>query len=608
MSSPRPRGTEAPAPALLDPERWRALREAGTPDERARAWLPLELAQIPGAICGLVLLRDGPAGDPEVVARFPEEEGPAGGEGLEAAARGCLAAGAPLARPGAGGSPATVALPLLRRGRPVGAVAVEVAGGALEEVLRQLQWGAAWLAPEGGAAEGRLAFALDLVAEALDAGGFDAACRAVAGRIERALGAERASVGLLRRGRVRIAAVSHTAEPGAAMQRVRAVAEAMEEALDQDLGLAVPEPEGRKSPPAVLDAHRALARLAGGAVLTVPLRQGGHAVGALTVEAPPDRHFEAADVELVESAAAFLGPLLALQQRAARPLHRVALDSLRAELGRILGPGHLGRKVALGGTGLLLAVLALVPGELRLAADATLEGAVRRSLVAPFDAYIASAPHRAGDVVAEGEVLLELDARDLELERLKWESQRLQQLRELDHAMASGDRAEVQILRARLEQTEAQLALVQQQLERTRIRAPMAGLIVEGDLSQSLGAAVRRGETLFELAPEGRFRLVLQVDERDVAEVAVGQEGEVVLEALPAEPIPFRVTRVSSVSTAADGRNTFRVEAELLRGHPRLRPGMEGLGRIGAGRRSLLDLVTRGPRQWLRIQAFRWLP
>lgn len=554
--------------------------------------------------------RDGAGGDPEVVARFPDGGEAAELAALEAAARACLAAGAPLARPGAGSARATVALPLAPRGRQVGAVAVAVEGGALEEVLRGLQWGAAWLAPDAaaGGAEGRLAFALDLVAEALDAGGFEAACRAVAGRIERALGAERASVGVLRRGRVDIAALSHTAAPGAAMQRLRAVAAAMEEALDQDLCLAVPEPEGRALPPAVLDAHRALARLAGGGVLTVPLRHGGRAVGALTAEAPPDRRFEAEEVALLESAAAFLGPILALLQQAERAVHRAALDAARAGFARVLGPGHLGWKVGLGGTALLLAALALLPAELRLAADATLEGAIRRSLVAPFDAYIASAPHRAGDVVEEGEVLLELDARDLELERIKWESQRLQQLRELDHAMATGDRAEVQILRARVDQTEAQLALVQQQLERTRIRAPLAGLIVEGDLSQSLGAAVRRGETLFELAPAGRFRLALQVDERDVAEVAVGQEGEVVLEALPAEPLPFRVTRVSAVSRAAEGRNTFRVEAELLRLHPRLRPGMEGLGRIGAGRRSLLDLLTRGPRQWLRIQAFRWLP
>ena len=70
---------------------------------------------------------------------------------------------------------------------------------------------------------------------------------------------------------------------------------------------------------------------------------------------------------------------------------------------------------------------------------------------------------------------------------------------------------------AQLEQARAQVARVEEQLGRTTVTAPFDGVVVSGDLSQNLGAPVERGTILFEVAPLSEFRLVLKVDERDVA-------------------------------------------------------------------------------------------
>ena len=56
--------------------------------------------------------------------------------------------------------------------------------------------------------------------------------------------------------------------------------------------------------------------------------------------------------------------------------------------------------------------------------------------------------------------------------------------------------------------------------------APFDGIIVSGDLSQSLGSPVERGQVLFEVAPLDGYRIVLRVDERDIPYVALGQRGE----------------------------------------------------------------------------------
>ena len=49
------------------------------------------------------------------------------------------------------------------------------------------------------------------------------------------------------------------------------------------------------------------------------------------------------------------------------------------------------------------------------------------------------------------------------------------------------------------------------------------GIVIKGDLSQNLGAPVQRGEVLMVLAPNDSFRLILEVDEADIAAVRPGQ-------------------------------------------------------------------------------------
>jgi len=98
------------------------------------------------------------------------------------------------------------------------------------------------------------------------------------------------------------------------------------------------------------------------------------------------------------------------------------------------------------------------------------------------------------------------------------------------------------------------------------------------------------------------------VDERDVADVAVGLRGQLLLSAFPEEPLPFRVEKVTPVSTAREGRNYFRVEAQLENTPKRLRPGMEGVGKVEVDRRLLIWIWTRQVIDWVRLTLWTWMP
>jgi RND family efflux transporter MFP subunit len=256
------------------------------------------------------------------------------------------------------------------------------------------------------------------------------------------------------------------------------------------------------------------------------------------------------------------------------------------------------------------AFFSVATGAFRISANSTVEGSVQRAITAPINGFVLEAALRAGDTVRQGQVIGRLDDRDLRLERVKLLSQREQYSRQYREAMGKRERAQALIVSAQIAQSEAQLALVEEQLARTSLVAPFDGVIVSGDLSQNLGSPVERGQVLFEVAPLADFRIVLQVDERDISHVISGQHGELTVSSMPGERFPFAVNKITSVNTAKEGRNFFRVEAlvDAAQGEPRLRPGMEGVGKIYVDERKLVWIWTRSFVDWVRLWIWSWLP
>src|SRR5262249_44383273 len=211
-------------------------------------------------------------------------------------------------------------------------------------------------------------------------------------------------------------------------------------------------------------------------------------------------------------------------------------------------------------------------------------------------------------IVEEGQVLATLDDREFKLEAARWKSEYDQQLLKYSDAMAKRDRSTALVLSAAMDQTQAQLSLAEDKLSRSAITAPFRGVVVSGDLSQMLGSPVEKGKVLFEVAPLESFRVILQVDERDISYLAESQHGTLVLTGLSTESLPFSVKKVTPVATASEGRNHFRVEADVHGARLQLRPGMEGIGKVTVDRRSLIAIWTRSLVDWARITVWKWTP
>jgi len=109
-------------------------------------------------------------------------------------------------------------------------------------------------------------------------------------------------------------------------------------------------------------------------------------------------------------------------------------------------------------------------------------------------------------------------------------------------------------------------------------------------------------------APLDAYRIIMKVDERDIPDVALGQGGNLALSSMPHDPLPLVVEKITPVSVVEEGRNFFRVEASAKGGIEKLRPGMEGVGKIEVERRRLVWIWTHGFVDWLRLWIWSWLP
>jgi len=607
---------------------WSCLKNPGSTGDYFHSWLTLQSSMISTCIRSILIigLPDGASFSP--VAKWPEGE-----TDVERLAEisdqvlvqrcGLLTELAPPAdqdAPGrltATGHYYGAAYPVLIDDKLCGAVAVEVATDGEEElkkVMEQLQWGISSLElffrrqqiRDEEVVHARLKSSVDLLASVMAEEGYGEASMAFVTGVATQFKCDRVSLGFLKRNKISIQAVSHSANFDKRMKFNRTLSMAMEEAVFQAREIIYPVRPDEEM--IVVRNHEEIAHQYGAkSILTIPLFGTGKYYGALTLERGTESPFSAEDVDVCRTIFTLVAPALNGKRIQNRPLVYHVRHSLRTQTKKLLGPEHISRKLMIVLISGLLIFFSFASGDYRVTASATLEGAIRRTIAAPYKGYIKEAFARAGDTVPEGKIICTLDERDLHLEKSSLQGQQNQLLKQHQEAMALRDRAKLNIIGAQLDQVIAQINLTGNRLARSNIRAPFDGILVSGDLSQKLGSAVEQGEPLFEIAPLTDYRLIVQVKETDIADVTAGQKGKLVLPSLQGS-FAFTVEKITPITIALEGKNCFRVEALLDQTSNKLRPGMEGVGKIYVDKRKLISIWTRNLRDWLRLWMWTWWP
>lgn len=142
-------------------------------------------------------------------------------------------------------------------------------------------------------------------------------------------------------------------------------------------------------------------------------------------------------------------------------------------------------------------------------------------------------------------------------------------------------KADVELSELRLQEMKTKMEQSQLVVDNTRITSPLAGLIAHRYANP--GDFVRGGDPLLRIVDISTVIAAVHIVERDYARVALGQEAEIHVDALPAESFVGEVARIAPVLDVQT--RTAVVHLRVDNSKSRLKPGMHARVSVVVSRR-----------------------
>jgi multidrug resistance efflux pump len=402
---------------------------------------------------------------------------------------------------------------------------------------------------------------------------------------------------------VRLQALSHTERFEKKMEAIRQLEQAMEEALDQDELIVWPPPEDDTR---ITRDHAAFAEAQKlKFICSVPMRVGGETAAVITCERGSEP-FQEDEQRLLTLSTEMAVRRLSELKKTDRWFGARWMTAAREQLARLVGAEHTWAKVIALLVAVGLGVLFFGRMNYRVEAPFILRTEDVAILTAPFDGFIDAVPREVGDVVQAGDSLLKLDTRDLWLEEAGAAADLDRYSREAEKARAGNQLAEMRIAQAQADQAKARLDLIRYRLGQAEIKAPFAGVIVEGDLKKRIGAPLTQGDALFRVARTDRMYVECDVKEDDIHEVRRDATGEVAFASQPKLKFPVKLERIEPAAQTKEQDNIFIVRCQFDGPMEAWwRPGMSGVAKINVGKRTCFWVVSHRTMDFLRM--FFWM-
>lgn len=247
-----------------------------------------------------------------------------------------------------------------------------------------------------------------------------------------------------------------------------------------------------------------------------------------------------------------------------------------------------------------LAVLAL-PVRLSVLAPADVAAANPAVIRAPLDGTIALVAVRPNQTVREGQTLFEMDRTVIAGKLEVAERGQASAQAELDQATQAAffdprAKAQLSLVRARLDERQAEAAQLRDLLNRTVIAAPRDGVVVMDDPSEWVGRPVGIGEKVLAVADPAEVEVNAWLAPADLIPLPDQSPVTLFLDSAPLDPVDARLFYVAfEPAPLPDGQLAYRVRARLDAALPPPRLGAKGTARLDSGRVSLAYWLARRP-------------
>jgi RND family efflux transporter MFP subunit len=423
---------------------------------------------------------------------------------------------------------------------------------------------------------------------------------------------ERCAIGIFEKGRLRLGAVSGAREIDRKDPNVRRLEELLNWVFLSGKDAAVTQTEDGEitaERPETVEKFRAIFAETGlRSFFGVLLKDEEGKLGALGFESSEPLAFDEGTRDLL----AILVNQATVAVRNAQLYQQVPLAGFLQPLlerRRKLLDIPLRRRQAWGlGTAAVVLALVVVPWRIRVEGPVRVLPVRRAAVTAGVDGVVKEVLHREGDRVRAGEVVATLKDEAYRAALAQADSALSIAESDVSRFTQEGDAAAMFEARSRRDEQRARRALAEEQLGRTSLRAPVAGVLVTPHIEQRVGQALARGAEFAIVADVGAVTAEVAVPESEAALVKTGQPV-----ALKLNPFPTRVFRGSVERVGAElrqeGTESFVVaEARVENAEGSLRAGMLGTGKVSAGTRPLGYALLRKPLRYLWLKIWPLLP
>jgi multidrug resistance efflux pump len=444
--------------------------------------------------------------------------------------------------------------------------------------------------------------------------GFESSAMNLCNETATRTGATRVSLGWIKGKQIKVRALSHTEKFDKKQELVVQLQKVMEECLDQE-ELVKYDPEGTCSQNVTRAAQELSRAQADNIVLSVPLRRRDEIVGVMALEFARgfklDEQLEAG----IGVATELLAPQLYDRYENDRYIWVKIGHTIRDWARLAVGPKHMAAKLIIACGIALLCFVVMFKPMYRVRASVVLAALERRSICAPYEGTLEEVFLRPGQPVKKDQEIARLRTTDLEVKLAAAEAQVRTKLITADKARKEGKIADQRIAEAEAREATAQANLLKYYIDQAKLKSPIDGVLLKGDLFDRKGAPVKQGDALFEIAqadaqhPERiAIEAEMQVSERDIQEVnAVAfrnrpEDGELATTSFPNLDHKFRITRIVPNGEPRDGENVFKIYATIEDPAGWMHPGLAGEARINIKNQPLYWWWTHRFTDWLKLK------
>jgi RND family efflux transporter MFP subunit len=256
----------------------------------------------------------------------------------------------------------------------------------------------------------------------------------------------------------------------------------------------------------------------------------------------------------------------------------------------------------------ILAILTFVPWNMKIMGDAIVLPQHRTPVTSEVEGIVEEVYFREGAQVPRGAVLGSLQDENyrLALDDQKTKGDLL--IKQIRRSQSTDDSSALRLQQIQLQQIERDIAYYQQQLDRTRIIAPVHGILITPRIEDRVGSLLKKGEQFCELANMRTTRGQISIEEGDISYLQLGQEIRLKMNAYPTRKFYGKVTLLGAQIIPNNETHTYRIEAQIDNPDLLLKSGMVGKAKVEVGNHSIGYVLLRKPFRFLWKKFWVWLP